>query len=157
MGLNCSHNAWNGGYISFMRWRSKLSKIAGLPPLELMEGFYNPLNGRNLPTLYHGVDTGKPPFGDKSRPFFVDIDSQLPIRWDCLSPSPLYELLNHSDCDGSIKSGNCEDIAYKLEELKQLLPDEDAGGHIGNWKQKTQQFIDGLRLAAAAKEDLEFH
>lgn len=68
----------------------------------------------------------------------------------------LYELLKHSDSDGCIKSGNCEGIAYKLEKLKQLLPDEDAGGHIGNWKQKTQQFIDGLRLAAAAKEDLEF-
>ena len=31
-----------------------------------------------------------------------------------------------------------------------LLPDEEAGGHIGRWREKTQQFVDGLRAAASA-------
>lgn len=38
MGLDCSHNAWHGAYSAFMRWRIKLAEVAGLPPLEFMEG-----------------------------------------------------------------------------------------------------------------------
>lgn len=43
------------------------------------------------------------------------------------------------------------------EELIPKLPDEDTGGHIGNWRDKTQQFVDGLREASKAKEDVGFH
>ena len=158
MGLDCSHNAWHGAYSAFMRWRMKLAEVAGLPPLGLMEGFYTPMDSEHMPaTLYHGVNTGKPAYGPDSRPYMADLDDCLPIRWDCLKPSALHELLYHSDCEGEISADHCAPIADALEPLISLLPDEDAGGHIGNWREKTAQFVAGLRAAAAANEPLDFH
>ena len=158
MGLDCSHNAWHGSYGAFMRWRKMLADVAGLPPLELMDGFYSSLDSiHELPTLYHGITTNEPAFGPDSRPRFANLDDSLPISWDCLKPSPLHELLYHSDCDGDIAADHCGPIADALEALIPLLPDEQEGGHIGRWREKTQQFVDGLRAAAAAGEALDFH
>ncbi len=156
MGLDCSHDAWHGAYSAFMKWRTKLSELAGLPPIELMEGFYQPLDATGLPTLYHGIETRRPAYGDDSAPYMARLDSLLPIKWACLKPDPLHELLFHSDCDGEIPAANCAAIADSLEKLLPLLPKEDQNGHIGNWRNKTQKFIDGLRKAAAANEPLEF-
>jgi hypothetical protein len=158
MGLDCSHDAWHGAYGAFMRWRTKLAEVAGLPPLMLMEGFYTRHGENTGPgTLYYGPDTGKPAYGPDSRPYLADIEETLPIKWDCLKPSPLHELLHHSDCDGEIAPENCAAVAVALEALIPLLPDEIAGGHIGNWREKTAQFVSGLRAAHAAGEPLEFH
>ena len=87
----------------------------------------------------------------------ADLDSQLPIKWECLKPSALHELLYHSDCDGEIPPDHCGAIADELEKLIPLLPDEEAGGHIGNWRTKTEQFVSGLRAAAISGEPLDFH
>lgn len=154
MGLDCSHDAWHGAYSAFMRWRKEIAKVAGLPPLELMEGFYCPTrgNGHDIPTIYLGPNTD-----DLTRNCITQLEASLPIRWDCLKPSPLHELLNHSDCDGEIAADRCGPIADELEKLIPLLPDGEAGGHIGHWREKTQQFVKGLREAAAAGEPLDFH
>lgn len=158
MGLNISHGTWQGSYSAFSRWRSKIAETAGLPPLELMEGFYTPLMGGGLmPTLYHGVDTGKPAFPSQSQnPYLADIDAKLPIKWDCLKQSPLFELLHHSDCDGEISPEKCLEIAKELEKLIPFLSDDYVGGHIGNMKEKTQRFIDGLLLASKSGESVLF-
>lgn len=150
MGLDISHDTWHGAYSAFMRWRIKIAEVGGLPPLELMEGFYDalPPNSRSHPTLYSGP-------GEYSNGLKY-LDERLPIKWECLKPSPLYELLNHSDCDGEIAWENCGQIADELEKLLPLLPDENNGGHIGNWKDKTTEFITGLRLAHSKKETLLF-
>ena len=37
------------------------------------------------------------------------------------------------------------------------LEDEDGGGHIGNYADKTRTFIAGIRSAAAAEENVGFH
>ena len=150
MGLDCSHNCWHGAYSAFMRWRKEIAKVAGLPPLELMEGFYQPLNASGLPTLYFGLGTRKENYLD-------EIDKALPIKWDCLKPSPLHKLLYHSDCDGEIAAEDCGPIADELEKLLPLFPQGDGGGHIGNWRDKTQTFIDGLKLAASKNEAVDFH
>lgn len=71
------------------------------------------------------------------------------ISWDTLAPDPLHVLLSHSDCDGEIEWRDCAPLASRLE---QLLPrvSED-------WRDRTRQFIDGLREAAEARENVEFH
>jgi hypothetical protein len=135
-----------------MRWRQKLAEVAGLPPLELMEGFFD---SGDYGTLYFGQREGGdgPVWGSKRE----RLQELLPIKWSCLKPSPLHELLYHSDCDGEIAADRCGPIADALEALIPLLPDEEAGGHIGHWREKTQQFVRGLRSAAAAGEPLDFH
>lgn len=148
MGLDTTHGCWHGAYSAFNRWRQELAKLAGLPPLDLMEGFYNPITG--LPTLYH--INGKTIECHQLK----RLDAQLPIKWDCLKPDALHELLNHSDCDGEIPWERCEAIADSLERLIPMMTGE-CGGHIGNWKDKTQAFVDGLRLAAKQHENVEFH
>jgi len=141
MGLDVSHGAWRGAYSAFMGWREKIAELAGFPPLMLMEGFYD--NNRFL-------------FSENDFGIAKQVKEYLPISWGCLKTDPLIELLHHSDCDGEIEWYKCGVIADRLEEILELMPDEDTGGHIGNWKDKTQTFIDGLIKAYVSKEDLHF-
>ena len=147
MGLDVSHDCWHGAYSAFMRWRTKLAEVAGLPPLNLMEGFYTEAEPGSFVACFSQRDRES---GDFMYP-------GLPIRWDCLKPDPLHALLHHSDCDGEIAAEVCLVIAERLMQLLPLLPDEEAPGHIGNWRAKTQAFIDGLRAAHAAGEPVNFH
>lgn len=150
MGLDTSHDAWHGAYSAFMRWREMLAKTANLPPLRLMEGFYKPLSSFDVPTLYFGHET-------RNKEFLQEIDEELPISWGCLKPDVLHQLLYHSDSQGEIENSICGLLADRLDELLPLIPDEDGLGHIGNYKEKTRQFINGLRIAFDSGEDLEFH
>lgn len=124
MGLDISHDAWHGAYSAFHRWRKRLAEVAGIPDLELMEGFG------------YGDNTGK-------------------IKWESLKERPLHILLNHSDCDGQIE---VPDLSPLIEDLTSLLPllDGDGGGHIGGYRDKTQQFIDGAKLALEKGQPLLF-
>lgn len=148
MGLDTSHDCWHGAYSDFMRWRTELARAAGLPPLDLMEGFWSQLTRPVF--LDHDAS-------ELSRRSLERLEEQLPISWACLKPDPLHELLDHSDCDGEIPWQSCAGIADSLERLLPKLPDGDGGGHIGNWRDKTKQFITGLRLAAKRKENVDFH
>ena len=166
MGLDTTHGCWHGAYSAFGRWRDGLAKAAGIP-LQLMEGYYSndpsdwrgppdktslewaaPRDGGPLcqshhgPMLYHWIER---------------VVEWLPISWDVLKPDALHVLLNHSDCDGEIAAEDCAPLADRLEELLPLLPTEYDAGHIGDWRVKTQTFIDGLRLAASRGEAVEFH
>lgn len=124
MGLDTTHDCWHGAYSAFHRWRTKLAEVAGLPPLDKMDGFER---------------------------------DDISITWSSLKYDVLHILLNHSDCDGSIPHKYCRPLAERLKELlpalDELPPDT---GHIGVWRDKTQQFIDGLLLADGLGEDVEF-
>lgn len=143
MGLTCSHNAWDGGYISFHTWRIKIAATAGLPPLELMEGFYD------KHSLYFG------PLYNHYEDKLTILQQQFPIRWEILKPSPLHDLLRVAD-DGEIVSDRCIAIAEELEKLIDFLPDTPGPGHIHNWRDVTAKFVAGLKAAARAKEPLLF-
>lgn len=149
MGLDTSHDCWHGAYSAFHRWRKEIARVAGLPPLELMKGFYSPLS-KSLSTFFCGDY-------EKSEYYFSSLNERLPISWNCLRRRPLNILLRHSDYNGVIPWRSCGPIARELEALIPLLADEDAGGHIGNWREKTQKFVDGLRLASSLKESVHFH
>lgn len=140
MGLDTTHDCWHGSYIAFHRWRSKLAQAAGLPPLDLMEGFYRP----DEETIFGRNDTG--------------LCYNLPIKWESLKPDVLHELLHHSDCDGEIRAEICASLADRLEALLPLLT-SDAGewGHLSSYQEKTRLFIAGLRKAASRSESVGFH
>lgn len=147
MGLDTSHGCWHGAYSAFMRWRRMIARVAGMPPLDLMQGFFE-------------RDSYSDPLREyaKQAPELADLHYRsLPIQWEALKPDPLHILLCHSDYDGQIEAKDCGPIADSLEKLMPLLPSVEAGGHIGDWRDKTQAFIDGLRAAAAAGENVEFH
>jgi hypothetical protein len=147
MGLDLSHNCWHGSYPAFHRWRSRLAEVAKLPPLGLMKGFFARGNYAD-------------PFRDFARDYpnmAEEYYTCLPISWDALKPDILHVLLSHSDCNGIIAASDCGPLADRLEELLPLLPETPDPGHIGDWREKTQTFIDGLRLAASQNEDVDFH
>mgnify|MGYP001563287209 CR=1 FL=1 len=134
MGLDVSHDCWSGACSAFNRWRFKLAELADVP-LPLMVGFTSGPYDKN----------------DETYPF-------TPIKWSALKPDILHVLLDHSDCDGIIAHKDCLLLASRLEELLPqlgILPNDT--GHIGNWAEKTQQFIDGLRFASANNEDIKFY
>ncbi len=171
MGLGVSHGCWRGAYSAFHRWRIEIARAAGLPALELMEGFWTTAYAnsglalsirvdldtlrryveREHPNAYHPDHHPGP--GISLKEFLAGFE---PIRWDVLRPDPLHILLRHSDCDGAIAAADCGAIADRLEELLPRLPRTPDHGHIGDWTAKTQAFIDGLRRAAQLGEDIEF-
>lgn len=159
MGLDTSHGCWHGGYGSFMRWRCQIAKAAGLPPLQWMDGFYAHTD-ITLEEAKHAVKTMG--YREEDRWAWELLSAfyfggNIPLKWESLKPSPLHALLDHSDCDGEIPSEQCAGIADALEKVLPNLPDGDGGGHIGNWREKTQTFIDGLRDAAEKGEAVDFH
>jgi hypothetical protein len=81
------------------------------------------------------------------------------MPWDSLLEHPLYELMNHPDNEGEIEWRHLAKIADELERLLPLLPDEK-GVDVNSWfgyRDRTEQFIKGLRLAYKKKENLRFH
>lgn len=152
MGLDTSHDCWHGPYSTFMRWRRKIAKLAGIP-LDLMEGFYYEDNVGGTVFLNELERLGEDSAVVR---YALRVRAELPLKWSIFQPDVLHILLHHSDCDGIIESQYCEPLADRLEQLLPLLPAEDGGGHIG-WRDKTQAFIDGLRLAARKGEDVDFH
>lgn len=157
MGLDVSHDCWHGAYSAFMRWRCEIAKCLGIP-LQMMEGFYGweiePEDIDKLQTLIRNLDGSYCKWAsDLCR---AATPGTVPLKWEAFKPSPLHELLNHSDCDGKIPWQNCTAIADALAQVMPKLPNVEHLGHIGNWRDKTQAFIDGLRLAASNQEDVEF-
>lgn len=137
MGLTTSHNAWGGAYSVFNDWRKAIAHAAGLPPLELMEGFYA-ADDLTVQRLDRGEQRHRAP-----------LSARLPIKWECLSPRPILALLNHSDCEGELLA---RDLVHIAIELEKLLPALTAAG----WQRETQQFIAGLLAADAGGENLTF-
>jgi hypothetical protein len=150
MGLDTSHDCWHGAYSAFNRWRQEIALAAGLPPLDLMEGFCVVSSG--LSPMYFMYQAALKD-GLHELPFW----KSLPIKWGALKPNRyLFELLHHSDCEGSIPWKSCKPMADELEKLLPKLSG-DRGGHIGDINEKTKQFIKGLRAAHKAKERVQFH
>jgi hypothetical protein len=132
MGLDTSHGCWHGGYGSFMRWRTELARAAGY---KLREPDYSD------PCSY-------------VLPWEMFEEKNYLGEWD--SPpgdDPLIFLLAHSDWNGVIHPEHGVHIAARLEQLLPMLVDD---GHAPSPRSYTQQFIDGLRKAADADEDVVF-
>lgn len=143
MGLSVSHGCFRGPYSEFSRWRIELARAAGLPPLELMEGYFCNDDDKAVFLLTN-------PFWrlreDKSVKPILD---RLPIKWNSLKKdSILHNFLLHSDCDGYINISQLEKLAIRLKELLPNINEE--------WLHTTTQFIEGLLRAKKLGERVKF-
>lgn len=138
MGLDVSHDCWHGAYSAFSRWRDELARVAGYE-FRQVEGEFKPFPDVDW-TKYHADLVNGPLMG----------------HWAETPEDPLLILIVHSDCDGMIYHPQLKPLADRLTELLPLLPKTDDWGHIGSWRVKTQNFIDGLLEAHEAGEDVEF-
>lgn len=139
MGLDVSHDCWSGAYSGFSRFRDKLATVAGY---EFIEDVAR--GGRTMVAL----DYGSWPDANYYDPPII------PFRADG-TPDPLLLLLMHSDCEGRIRA---EHVGALADRLTALLPDieGDGHGHVGDYREATQQFINGLRMAELRNEDVVF-
>lgn len=143
VGLWVSHDCWDGSYSAFLRWRHTLAEAAGYKIRE-------PTDEERAAGVYS--KTVDLPW-DEFRPEHYQGD------WNGFVPGddPLLYLLVHSDCDGVIHPEQGAHIAARLEQLLPLLDDTEPIGHIRpHMRGTTQRFIDGLRAAVKANEDVEF-
>lgn len=87
----------------------------------------------------------------------IDLDSMIGFGGDTPwpePPRPIDALLNHSDCDGEILAADCGPLADALE---QLAPSVEFGEDDEFLRAQLTSMIAGLRAAAAAGENVEFH
>ena len=142
MGLDTTHGCWHGAYSAFARWRTKLAEVAGY----------------TIKKTEHGHEVADLDWGGIGSVIGNDLMGKwprVPVRPDG-TPDALIVLLAHSDCEGEIQADMCGPLADRLTELLPLLKG-DGGGHVSDYQDKTQAFIDGLREAAAAGEPVGFH
>lgn len=139
MGLDTSHDCWHGAYSAFTRWRHELAKAAGYAVCKVKydDGMTQDMIMLDWGRI--GRDNPGHPLGE----------------WNTTVDDPLLYLFMHQDCEGVIHPAQAAPLADRLEELLPLL-EGDGGGHIGIYRDKTQKFIDGLRKAVAAGEDVDF-
>ena len=140
MGLHTSHGCWTGSHHAFNDWRRAIAKAAGLPPLDLMNGFFDLRNAKTQEALAQCQE------------------HTLAIKWSPYEHLPITKLLNHSDCDGVILVEDCEVIADALQRLLPALYKISHANCPWPWiLASTVVFIQGLRDAAKAGENVEFH
>ncbi len=149
MGLDTTHDCWNGSYGAFHRFRCKIAELVGIP-LNLMETMFD-----HDRFIMFKKELGKN--GSWMGDAFDEWLSGIPFKWEHFESDPICYLLHHSDCDGDILHKHCLPLANRLKELlPEIILSED-GGRIGNWKDTMTTFIDGLMKAHEAGEDVGFH
>ena len=137
MGLDISHDIWHGAYGAFHRWRNAVWVAAG-----------------------NELKTVETRWGGEHEIPDLDWDSvqshELYGHWERQVDDPLMWLMAHHDSDGILYPHQAEEIAMRLEEILPNLPEGEGGGHIGSWKEKTETFIKGLRVAAGEGDMVVF-
>lgn len=133
MGIYITHNAFDGAYWAFNRFRSFVCEAIG--------GSFPPHEDKTLldDIWYYGEG-----YNRETHP-------------------GLYEFFSHSDCDGEISPEMCVVVANELESILPLVEDlatkHEVHGHIlrdGGYVAVTKRFIEGCRKAAAENEPLVF-
>jgi len=149
MGLNCSHDAFDGAYSAFNRLRQAVCFVAGgsYPP------HYTYKENGDLLKDHNDDPIMKTQFrGD----WFY-----LSDKMDQLTHPGLWEFCSHSDCDGSISPGMCKKVADELEALLPAMRELKwvTGGHLDRYNGyagSLERFIAGCRLAHRSRQSLKF-
>lgn len=155
MGLDTTHDCWHGAYSGFHIFRELVGKAAGLPFCTAERQWYEDKDSLVLDIDWDKITAeqiaGKWP---KNTPLEGPVVERGPGYDPPLQDNVLY-LLIHSDCDGKLKNRYLPQLKTRLEELepeyeKLTADDRYAQGRL-------RQFIDGLRHAIEAGEDVGFH
>lgn len=137
MGLDTSHDCWHGPYGAFLRFRNELAVAAGYEvKLEEVNGSY----ARPVVQIdWLAIERANP--------------GCYAGEWNEPQDDPLIYLIAHSDCDGVIHPAQGLALAARIEEL---LPKLSAAGPFSP-RGLAERFAAGLRKAAEAGEDVDFH
>ena len=153
MGLDCSHDAWDGAYSAFNSFRQVVcAAVGGSFPPHNYPGF-----GRGTITRDDLLGASKPL--DNNMVYFGDPE----IAEDFDIDEGIVELLSHSDCDGEISPEMCKKVADGLEKIIPKISRMTGtpwSGHIesnGGYVAVTERFINGCREAYKNNEPLEFY
>ena len=140
MGLDTSHNCWHGPYGAFTRWRNVVAKAAGYSvwTVKGTDGYEN----ETVMLDWGHLDIKNP--------------DHLNGEWVTPPSDPLVVLIAHQDCEGVIHPEHAGPLADRLEALLPSIPNA-VFGLYGNPREKTEQFIRGLREAVSKGEDVDFH
>jgi len=155
MGLDTTHDCWNGPYSAFSRFRNYLAQAAGYKIIPA---------GTRLTTgdvyQFNTVDIDWTRYEDEN--YFGE--------WgpDKVPDDKLLLLIVHSDCEGVIRHRHAGPLADRLEELEPAIAENfskeqycrNCGQRINDdeWvPSRLRKFIDGLREAEQNGEDVEFY
>ena len=150
MGLDISLDTWHGAYSLFARWRSYLASLGGYHVIQMWK-----TGERDREFCWHcgriNEDFGHPHV-------CIDWDSvtedQTMGQWLETPEDALLVLITHSDCDGTIYPRDAGPLADRLEELVPRISD---GAVVSmNGRERTKQFIKGLRMSASLNRPLVF-
>lgn len=157
MGLDVSHDCWEGAYSAFNTFRKRIAELDDRQDDLAQWGNKNDscflvkeeAAGKALIRLEENDDgehTGK-------NLTIFDIED--------LKSDPVSFLLWHSDCSGIIPFGLCKPLASELLAIAESVDvDEMCGGHIeanSGLKAVIDKFANGLMLAHENKENVEFY
>ena len=167
MGLSVSHDCWQSSYSTFTEWRRLLALAAGMPPLDMMEGyFYDYQHGDKgyvaEKSWYVSIGSERVPasISESLSPRMRQAVRALPIAWKYFEKDPLSILLAHSDSGGIIEHKDCAPLAKRLLEIAGSIAPEPEPGHPWgvDWaRRRAEEFAAGLMRAHEAGEDVEFH
>ena len=147
MRLNLTHGCFDGPYSAFNRWRTHLAELGGFEVL-------------------WGMASSEPPIGsfDKRLSYpitFIDwghiSEDNLMGEWDTIEDDALIYLIAHYDTDGVIHPEEGTRLALRLEELLERTEEEHEVISVRGHRERTEKFIEGLKCAFIAGEDVEFH
>ena len=132
--MNISHGCYSGPPPQFDALRLMWAQTAGYGVID-----YRDRGGPVMPNLDYDVFT----------------EGDFMGEWPDGAPDdPLVILLVHVEDKGTIKATHCSYLADRLEDLEGRMM---AGGDFNRaWVLITQQFVRGLRTAAAFNQDVVF-
>jgi len=131
-----------------MRWRVEMARAAGLPPLELMEGFWfidKPVTGNRSGAVMRG---------QKVSYDHAILCGAVAFRGS-VKPDPAHVCFCHPDNEGIYTLARLQRHRGSLESLIRNCRKRHRAAHW-KWRDKTQTFIDRLRRAYEAKENVDF-
>jgi hypothetical protein len=142
MGLGFVGAEAHWSYFGFNNFRRKLALEIGVC-LDLMEYFWVPGYSNS------SFEICKNMVGMETVNKYFSWLPPSPMKWKNIK-DPIVDLLNHSDCDGSLTPSQCRKIAPRIRELVADWSDEDYD------KRQALLLADGMENCSKSRKRLKF-